>query len=220
MEKHSYSNCIFCGNRRIKELKELNYPVDHAIIYEDDDLIVTPDFVGLSTGHLLIVSKKHIHSFGASDAKLLLSLKRQMNHCRKLLNTDDLFIFEHGAVNISEGGASIDHAHIHIMPRPTIITEKYVDNFIVGSNMVFSKKFPIDLEGLQKLFQEGQSYLYYAFSPDKGWCYKVKKIPHQFLRKMFQPIMDICYDWRDSQFTSQARARFCETISLIEKNTK
>lgn len=219
-EKQDCSSCIFCGNKRIQELKRLNYPVDHAIIFEDDKLIVTPDFVGLTLGHLLIIPKEHIHSFGASAPNLLLALKQQINECRKLLNTEDLFIFEHGAVNVSEGGASIDHAHMHVMPRPPEITEEYIDNFIADSKLVSSNKVSTCLEGLQTLFQESQSYIYYAFSVENGWYYKVGKLPHQFLRKMFQPIMGISYDWRTSQFSNQAKALFGDTISLIGKNTK
>ena len=90
--------CIFCGNTRLLELKSLGFSTTDAILYEDNDFIISPDFVGVVLGHLLIISKAHLHSFGEATHNQWNELLKLESKCNDLLNCDDLLIFEHGAV--------------------------------------------------------------------------------------------------------------------------
>lgn len=217
--KINENKCIFCGNNRILELDYLGFATDKAILYEDDEFIISPDFVGVVLGHLLIISKAHLHSYGEANHKQSNGLNTLKEYCKLLLNCDDLLYFEHGAVQDNSGGASINHAHLHVIPRPSIITEEYVDDFICSSGFVPDKKILATTEVLQDCFKSKQSYIYYSIN-SQAWIYKVFHLPHQFLRMMFQPFMDISYDWRKSHETLQAKIRFCDTISFVENNMR
>ena len=209
--------CIFCGNTRLLELKSLGFSTTDAILYEDNDFIISPDFVGVVLGHLLIISKAHLHSFGEATHNQWNELLKLESKCKDLLNCDDLLIFEHGAVIEDRGGASINHAHIHVMPRPSIVTETYIDDFICKSGFIEGKKILATPDLLQNCYKRSQPYIYYSIDQN-GYFYEVGELPHQFLRMMFQPMMDISYDWRQSHKTLQAKIRFMDTISFVKNN--
>lgn len=110
------SVCPFCGNNRKKFLTEHGYDVGQMYFYENADFLISPDLSPLITGHLLVILSCHYTSFGEIKDEVISQRIRRV--VEQLLGTDDLLLFEHGAVTKGEGGASIDHAHMHIMPKP------------------------------------------------------------------------------------------------------
>lgn len=136
MEKHS--TCPFCGNNRKSFLVDNGYDVSAMYFYEDEDFSISPDLSPLVTGHLLVIPTKHYASFGEIEDISMLSRIRSV--AEQLLGTKDLLIFEHGAVIEGEGGASVDHAHMHIMPRPTNMTVTLIVNMFVNLDVFHQQK--------------------------------------------------------------------------------
>lgn len=109
--------CPFCLDNRKTILKENNFPVENLYLYENEEFSISVDFSPLVIGHLLIIPKKHYNSYGGMENNNGLNQMKEL--ASDLLGTKDLLIFEHGAVVSNESGASIDHAHLPIMPRPS-----------------------------------------------------------------------------------------------------
>lgn len=208
-------NCPFCGNNRKIFLEEHGYDTKEMYFYEDDDFTISPDLSPLVTGHLLIIPNKHYASFGEIEDKIM--LKRCKTVAEKLLGTDDLLLFEHGAVIEGEGGASVDHAHMHIMPRPNNMSADLIDKYITESGCVMSSKVIASQEVLHNFFLARQPYIFYELQNNK-YAYPVHKLPHQFLRMMLQPYCQISYNWRITYSTEACRNNVSKTIAYVNHN--
>ena len=205
--------CPFCGNSRKLFLKQQGYPVDRMYFYEDEEYSISPDLSPLVTGHLLVIPQKHYASFGELADSAFMS--RVIEKGKELLGTDDVLVFEHGAVLEGEGGASIDHAHLHIMPRPINVTIGLIDDYILNSKEVTESKITYTPQTLYKLYMQRQPYIFYWLQ-DNGFVYPVRKISHQFLRLMMQPYCQLSYNWRETFETQECRANVENTILLVE----
>lgn len=97
--------CIFCdiisGKQKSRKL------------YEDGDVVAILDAFPVTEGHTLVIPKAHaknIHELsddGAAHA--FLASRRMARILKDALKADD--------VNIATAPASIDHFHIHVVPR-------------------------------------------------------------------------------------------------------
>lgn len=207
------NTCPFCGDSRKLFLKQQGYPSDRMYFYEDEEYSISPDLSPLVTGHLLVIPRKHYASFGElADSGFITKV---IEKGKKLLGTDDVLVFEHGAVIEGEGGASIDHAHLHIMPRPTNVTTCLIDDYILNSREITESKIIYTPQKLHELYVQQKSYIFYWLL-DKGYIYPVRKISHQFLRLMMQPFCQLSYNWRETFKTQECRTNVENTISLIE----
>lgn len=207
------NKCPFCGNSRKLFLKQQGYPIDRMYFYEDEDYSISPDLSPLVAGHLLVIPQKHYASFG--EVAELDFISRVIEKGKELLGTDDVLVFEHGAVIEGEGGASIDHAHLHIMPRPTNVTIMMIDDYILNSREITDTKVTYTPQKLHEFYLQRQPYIFYRLL-DKGYVYPVGKISHQFLRLMMQPYCQLSYNWRETFETQECRTNVENTISLIE----
>lgn len=213
MGMNTDTSCPFCGERRKAFLQKHGYNVNKMYFYEDEEFSISPDLSPLVDGHLLAIPKRHYCSIGAlHDSRLL---DKMINKCEKLLHTTDLLIFEHGAVVEGEGGASIDHAHIHIMPRPQSMSSDIIDKYILESGYVdVSKKRYCNQNVLRQWYEDKQSYIFYRISG--AWFgYPVSNLPHQFLRLMLQPYCQLSYNWKETFTTNECRLNVERTIALV-----
>lgn len=209
------SNCPFCGNNRKKFLKENGYNVLEMYLYEDTDFAITPDLSPLVTGHLLVIPVKHFSSFGEiEDISMLTKIKRVSE---QLLGTVDLLFFEHGAVVEGVGGASIDHAHIHVMPRPTNMNAELIDKYVSQSGCVASSKVIATPNVLHAFYLDKQPYIFYEIQGMK-FAYPVHSLPHQFLRMMMQPYCQLSYNWRITYSMDECRNNVQRTIEFVRLN--
>lgn len=207
--------CPFCGLNRKKFLAEHGYPVEQMYFYEDSDFSISPDLSPLVIGHLLVIPTSHYTCFGEiSDKELLL---RYRSISERLLGTNDLLLFEHGAVLVGEGGSSVDHAHMHILPRPENVTIDYIDRYIKESGYVSSKKVSASQDVLHGFFLNRQPYIYYELH-NQQYAYPVHSLPHQFLRMMLQPYCLISYNWRITYSTVVCRNNVKQTIEYVNTN--
>lgn len=207
-----HNNCPFCNDNRKKFLTENSYDVRSMYFYEDSDFSVSPDLSPLVTGHLLIIPSKHLASFGELTDLSILERMRQVTE--RLLGSDDLLIFEHGAVLEGEGGASVGHAHLHIMPRPGNMTVEKIDQYIKDAGCVATEKIKASHDVLHTFYKRQQPYIFYELSGQR-YAYPVHAIPHQFLRFMLQPYCQISYNWRNTYKTEECRNNVRKTIEYV-----
>lgn len=210
-------DCPFCFNNRKIFLYENSYDVTNMYFYEDKDFSISPDLSPLVTGHLLVIPHEHFASFGEIDDPLLISRIHQVS--ADLLKTDDLLYFEHGAVIEGEGGASVDHAHLHIMPRPNGVSMETIDNYIKLSGHVSSEKIEVTEDTLHTFFIKRQPYVYYGIS-GKEYAYPVSRLPHQFLRMMLQNYCNLSYNWRNTYKLAECRNNVINTIQYVNLANK
>lgn len=208
-------NCPFCGNNRKKFLKENGYNISSMYFYEDKDFSISPDLSPLVTGHLLVIPNKHYASMGEIEDETLLIRIRNISEI--LLGTQDLLLFEHGAVIKGEGGASVDHAHLHVMPRPQNLFINLIDDYIRQSGCVNSVKVPASHKILHEFFLSNQPYIFYELQGQR-FTYPVNSLPHQFLRMMLQPYCQLSYNWRITYKTTECKNNVKKTIDYVNGN--
>ena len=208
-------NCPFCKGNRKKFLAKNQYDIKSMYFYEDADFSVSPDLSPLVNGHLLVIPTQHLASFGElTDDAILLRMHKIAEY---LLGSNDLLVFEHGAVLEGEGGASVDHAHLHVMPRPKDMTVEKIDQYIKDAGCVTSEKVAAPHSVLVTFYKEKQPYIYYELQGER-YAYPVHSIPHQFLRLMLQPYCQISYNWRDTYKTEECRNNVKKTIEYVKNH--
>lgn len=102
-------DCIFC------KIVEKKIPCE--FLYEDEKSIVFRDIHPKEKTHLLIVSKKHIHSIAEmedGDEKLVGHLLHVAQKIGKSLNLSGYKL----QINVGkDGGQEIFHLHVHLMSK-------------------------------------------------------------------------------------------------------
>ncbi len=101
--------CPFCDKRNLKQ---------HPIIYEDKNHLAFFSKQPVTVGHTLVIPKHHVKSLLAladdETDKLFELVKRISRVIRRVLKPDGLDIgTNYGRV----AGQSVDHLHIHVIPR-------------------------------------------------------------------------------------------------------
>ena len=204
--------CFFCETNRFVLNKELNLPAEESIIWEDENVFVTPDLFPLCVGHFLVVTKYHYASFGNVTKNIYDSSQQAIEYLKhSILNGKEVIIFEHGAVMEHTGGSCIDHAHIHIMPlkqdvRPLIEKSIFINELSQrGSYSV-----------LRELANKNQPYIYYQKNSEDAFIYPVDQLPSQFLRILIAQTLGISYNWKIMRVDGSATQRFLDTLKLAK----
>lgn len=205
--------CLFCDRNRKHFLEKNGFDVSEMYFYEDQDFSISSDMSPLVTGHLLVIPTRHFSSFGEIVSADILN--RIHDKLVRILGSNDLLLFEHGAVIDGQGGASIDHAHLHAMPKPKTMTIDFIDKYIVQSGHIASSKVPAPHEVLHEFCLEKQPYIYYELQNEK-YAYPVGTIPHQFLRMMLQPYCQLSYNWRTTYQTEECKNNVKKTIEYVK----
>ena len=105
-------DCILCS------IKENDDKIVNLKIYEDDICFVVLNLYPFNPGHLMCVPNRHITKYTELTKKELIHLNRTIQGLQLLL--DDLYNPKGYNIGLNQGnfaGGSIDHLHIHIVPR-------------------------------------------------------------------------------------------------------
>ena len=150
-------DCFFCGNRRFSVNKEIGLNCRDWTVYEDENVFITPDVSPIIKGHFLIVSKKHINSFGNGSEEVFLSLEKAKQILKKYVyNKKRVLFFEHGAVISHTAGGCIDHAHLHAIPlEKNIDVDAYIDKY----KLLNTPKIEMTYEIIHKFAEEKNPYV-------------------------------------------------------------
>ncbi|MBO7079458.1 MAG: HIT family protein [Bacilli bacterium] len=102
--------CVFC------EIVKGNIP--SYKVYEDDVCIAILDISQATIGHTLVIPKKHFKNIFELDEETAMQLFKVVTNLSKkiskALNVDNMNILNN---NGTLAGQSVDHFHIHIIPR-------------------------------------------------------------------------------------------------------
>ena len=198
--------CHFC--EQIFALnKEQGLPEEESIIYQDENIYVIPDISPLAVGHLLIVARQHYQGYASAGMAVWRSVRKFLAFYEQRIGNTQYTIFEHGAVIPYHAGASIDHAHIHILPFLLPLGGILERDFGVG--------YPCALEELSIFMNRNQPYLYYMIGiQQQGVAYPVEKIRSQYLREIINQQLNSnpAYDWKQLYCKSNAYINFYKTI--------
>ena len=207
--------CCFCGDGRFHFNNKVGLPSIESVVYNDDHVFAMPDIAPFVEGHYLIVSEKHLLSFGEADSETRQSLIKAKSYLEnsKLLKGRRLLSFEHGSVS-SINSVCIEHAHTHILPIPEDVDITQIDNFICKNPAVNNEKIKVDRESLALYTINNQPYVYYEIN-DESWMYPVSTpLLPQFSRRLIAYILGINeFRWGDMcklpEFQEKFRKSMC-----------
>lgn len=131
-------NCIFC--------KIARGDIPSATLYEDEEFRVILDLGPASKGHALVIPKIHAANlFELPDetaAKALVIAKKVAAQLKEGLQADGLNVVQN---NGAAAGQTVDHFHIHLIPR--------YENDTVNVKWVPGTLSEADKEDILKLFR-------------------------------------------------------------------
>ena len=108
--------CVFCQEGKDRHDRIKDEPI--KILGENESFWAKPDPRPVSKGHTLIISKRHIVSFLDLNENELKDfydlLKKVTENLKKEFNFND---FNIGINDGRAAGRTVDHLHIHIIPR-------------------------------------------------------------------------------------------------------
>jgi len=100
------SDCIFCTFREERILSECEHTITFIDTYP-----ATP-------GHTLIVPKRHFASFFEATEDELLAIGKAIQKAKVILDEEFSPDAYNIGINVGEAaGQSVDHLHVHVMPR-------------------------------------------------------------------------------------------------------
>ena len=203
------SNCIFCRENRFYNNFKAGFTLSESLIYENEYIFVTPDISPLIPGHLLIVSQNHYNSFAGAPTEVRYALQKAIKYIYSNLNYKNITWFEHGAVFPGKGGASIDHAHLHVLPHEFPIQQAIEDD------KKYSKKIPFSQEIFCTL-AEKQPYLWVSNDFNSSCIYYVDNLPSQYLRNIVMRLQESeKYNWKSSFMEETSIRKYRETLRII-----
>lgn len=199
--------CLFCKENRFSINKKLNLPGEDSIIWEDDQIYVAPDLFPICIGHLLISSKFHYNSFANAPTITICSVKRTIDFLKtNIFRGYPFTIFEHGAVEKHTAGASIDHAHMHVVPISFDLQAE-----IEKSPLIKCNAEPCAINDLFKLGVQNHPYIFCQGRNQTSVIFRVGELPSQFLRKLIANKLGCEYNWKESIGSLAFKERFIET---------
>lgn len=103
-------DCLFC--------KIIDGQLESRIVYEDDEVLAILDLFPATTGHTLVMPKKHIvNCFDASEgevASLMAKATMLAKELKTKLNASGMNVLIN---NEPIAGQVIPHLHVHLIPR-------------------------------------------------------------------------------------------------------
>ncbi|MBL1275860.1 MAG: HIT family protein [Ectothiorhodospiraceae bacterium] len=100
------NDCIFCNLRH------------ERIIGECDDTITFIDSYPATPGHTLVIPKRHFPSFFEATEDELLAIGKAIQKAKAVLDKEFTPDGYNIGINVGEAaGQSVEHLHVHIMPR-------------------------------------------------------------------------------------------------------
>lgn len=132
--------CLFCDIANKKKVAH--------IIYEDDFVTAVLDVFPRAVGHTLVLPKKHCENIldlpSEEMGPVFNAVKKITALLKEKLSPDGFTIgINHGKVS----GQSVEHLHIHIMPR-------FLDDGGGSVHSVVNKPPKVDLEEVKKIINQ------------------------------------------------------------------
>lgn len=202
------NQCLLCAQKRFSLNSYLKLPAYESILWQDNNVYVAPDLFPIAVGHILISSKEHYNSFGNAPRKTIESVKTALNFlANNVFLRESIAVFEHGAVVEQTAGASISHAHMHVLPIHFDLQSE-----VVKSPLIVNEPEPCTIDDLYKLGYERQSYIYCQTNRQSSVIFRVNTLPSQFMRYVIATKLGTEYDWKTAIGNRSFINRFHETL--------
>jgi len=211
-------DCFFCEDARFRLNLDTGLPGEESVVYEDDNVYITPDIAPLVYGHFLIITKDHLNSFGNVSDEIFESLLKAKDYIKTcLLAETEVLFFEHGAVVEHSAGSCIDHAHMHCIP---IIPGVGVDEYIQKCGFVDSRRINATKHALRECAKKLQPYIYYDSATEGEWLYPVHYLPSQFFRMMISQKLSTYHNWKANFRHNGSKELFFKTLDIAKKSSE
>lgn len=110
--KKAHVSCIFCA------IAEGDERVDSRVLYKDDKNMVIMNMFPYNRGHLEVVPLKHVTDLNEMKSEeikdIFILVQRSIRLVREVIKAEGINV----GINLGEAaGSSINHLHIHIVPR-------------------------------------------------------------------------------------------------------
>jgi inosine/xanthosine triphosphate pyrophosphatase family protein len=164
------------------------------VVYEDEDFLLMPPLGEFIEGGLLLLTRRHIHSFANLSGALYDRLEHLLTVIRRELNSRwgvPPVIFEHGpAPERSKGVCCVDHAHLNIFPARVAVHPHLIQRMNMKLN---------SLSELTKLRCAEFGYLFVQENDGTRRAYDAQFVPTQLVRRIITSQIGLPerWHWRD-----------------------
>ena len=215
--KRAYDlNCRLCVEINDFDLSEFSkeYPdiVKQNTFLETQRLQAMIPYGPFCEGHLLIVSKTHMWSFGHLGEDIIPELSQLINDVTSFVEAryGRTIVFEHGPMSRTQpGGCCLEHAHINVMPIP--------DSFqLFESTSKHVTLEPTELHQLKDFAKRAEPYLFFMCPREGSFAAKATDVPSQFFRRLLAASSSgRTWDWRTNPNSEavEAIASFLSELS-------
>lgn len=175
-------------------------------LLETPSFVVLPSLGPLFPGHVMVVSKEHVHSLAAMGDAVL----REYDDLSRRLREGPFFAgsipleAEHGSTSDEKAGACVVHTHVHWIPG-------------VGSRFDELRELlpPMIAESLTDVVESGTPYIFLRAGHREG-VFAARGLPSQTVRRLLCEILDR----GDSDWTQSPRLDWvAETVKAWSKST-
>ena len=196
-------NCPFCQRDKIKS----------DILMESENFFVKVGVGILAPGHVMVITREHLSCFAELPNHLMkefILLKNKVTNNLKL-NFAEPIIYEHGVY-----GQSINHAHLHFLPRKN-------EHFDLSNikEVLFNDLKSTSIENMQQLadiYSKEHSYFYLEIDGNNlVYHTKGKEAGKYIFRKEFARLTGLkgLEDWKT--MSEKDRQRDKEWIDMTRK---
>jgi len=210
------NKCCICSeliSGQFPDKYQYYYPIKNRICLENKHFIVVPSISPIVEGHLLIIPKYHIKNLASTKSYNLDRFFEIMDKTiAKLLPLNkEFFFFEHGVGHDGYLGCGIDHAHLHIIPIKSDLS-----NIIINKiSSVYNNNSNNNLKKVLSNADINNSYLLFGNDITRAHYVISSQIPSQYIRKMVSnELGENVSDWK--KYTG--KEKFLNTYKKISEN--
>lgn len=171
-------NCIFCKRKNVEDY----------VISVEENFVVLADKYPLQSGHMLVVSKKHVKAIGDLLPVEVLELEEIIGKISKFYSTNkvEFVMFEPGFA-----GQTVYHAHIHFLPG-----KFYIEQAVKTYGMAFEEIK--ELSNIADKYKQHGRYFLWMTDGKIFIAFPEKELPHNsFFRTLVagQLLNNSLADW-------------------------
>lgn len=170
----------------------------NRVVAESDTLIALPTLGQLFPGSLLVLPKSHIEMFSRAGSDVQSELPHFIEPLLKSASRfGDPLIFEHGALACTGASCGIYHAHLHIVPLPSVVAASELLPEARGRALSLSDAFA-ELTNASKYLLVGEGHRFF-FAAD----HDIDQLPSQCMRIRLAERFALQQPWDWRAYTSE-----------------
>lgn len=184
-------------------------------LLERDDWLVAPTVGAIVSGWLLVLPRKKLLSFrdwakvgGPRPLSVVDEIRSYLG-----LEHNDIIWFEHGPASANTVvGCGLDHAHIHILLKPSFSHDEFFERARSMSELNWRAS---SISDCYQQLPSLKSYFTAGSGEQAIWASDVEGAGSQFFRRVVASLADAMSDWDYRQFTNLQKIE--ETVSIFRR---